>query len=242
VDRRIHRGERLVSPIVNKVLLGAVCVTFGLAAGTGYGSFMLRKERSAHERVAGDLEKKVAQVQQGLREEKSRTSTIEGQNRTLQSEMAKLKQQNGSLGAAAKELEDRLQSSAEQVKQLARQEASARSDTAAVEKRCAELCQAQVNELAKRCESAVQQMNGQKQALEAALKKVKEDLGRSFDDNRELCSIARDILDRVESRGSFAKLSEKEPITQLRRVELEKLIQDYGKKIDQKAVKPERPQ
>ncbi|MEM5788061.1 MAG: hypothetical protein AAGU11_12145 [Syntrophobacteraceae bacterium] len=231
-------------PVVQKVLLIMAYIAFGLAVGSGYGYYSLTNARHAFDHSLKEVEKKVAQVQHVAREEKNRVMNLEGQNRALQAEIGKLQKEKSSLEAEAMEFEGKLRLAAEKMKEL--EEAAARAavkvDYAAIEKRCAELARVQVDQVAKRCESAIEQLNSQKQLVEAALRSAKEDFDRCAGSNRELCSIAKDILNKYENKGFFNKVMEKEPFTQLKKVEIEKLVQDYGKKISENEVKTDKPQ
>lgn len=226
-------------PIVKKILLVLVGLAVGLSAGFGYGAYKLKNERNAHEQMAKGLEKKMAQLQHSLQEQKTRTTNLEGQNRTLQNEVAKVQGEKNSLEENAKELDEKLQLCGGKIKELVEAQATVKNDCSAVERKCAEVAQAQVNQVVKRCENLVEQVNNQKQTLENALRNSKEALDRCAGNNRELCSIAKEILGRYENKGFFTKVAEKEPFTQIKRVELEKLVQEYGKKIDENKVKVE---
>lgn len=229
-----------MSSIVRKLLLVLVGLIVGVSAGMGYGAYKLNKERNAHEHVVKEFEKKTTQAQHNLGEQKNRVVNLEGRNRSLQSQITKLEGERDSLAADAKELDEKLQLSAAKIKELVEAQAAVKNDCSAVEKKCAEVVQSQVNQVVKRCESAVAQINGQKDALESALKNEKEAYGKCAGNNRELCSIAKEILGRYENKGFFTKVMEKEPFTQIKKVELEKLVQEYDKKIDENRVKTEK--
>lgn len=55
--------------------------------------------------------------------------------------------------------------------------------------------------------------------------------------NAELVQINREVLGRYRKKGCFDALLQREPLTQLKRVEVENLVQEYQDQIDQNAFK-----
>ncbi|HUO44284.1 MAG TPA: hypothetical protein VMT94_05155 [Burkholderiales bacterium] len=55
--------------------------------------------------------------------------------------------------------------------------------------------------------------------------------------NLKLRNLAHEILDRYQNKGVFEGLLQREPFTQIKSVEIENLVQDYGEKIDDLGVK-----
>jgi len=51
--------------------------------------------------------------------------------------------------------------------------------------------------------------------------------------NTELVQINRELLDRYQKKGFFDALLQHEPLTQLKRVEIENVVQEYQDQIDQ---------
>jgi len=50
--------------------------------------------------------------------------------------------------------------------------------------------------------------------------------------NTELVQINRELLDRYQKKGVFDALLQREPLTQLKRVEIENTVQEYQDRID----------
>jgi DNA repair exonuclease SbcCD ATPase subunit len=57
-----------------------------------------------------------------------------------------------------------------------------------------------------------------------------------YDNNRKLLDLNREILAQYENKGVFDALRQKEPVTGLKQVEVENLVQDYRYKIDDLSV------
>jgi chromosome segregation ATPase len=55
-------------------------------------------------------------------------------------------------------------------------------------------------------------------------------------DNAELVEISRQLLDRYKKKGVWAALKDDEPITQMHRIRLEALAQDYHAEIEDHAL------
>lgn len=70
-------------------------------------------------------------------------------------------------------------------------------------------------------------------SLKSELKRTYQSLDKSEGNNARLCVIARELLDRFENKSVIGSLMEKEPFTQIKRVELEKLTEEYRERIDQ---------
>ncbi|HKU16671.1 MAG TPA: hypothetical protein VJQ52_19925 [Steroidobacteraceae bacterium] len=59
------------------------------------------------------------------------------------------------------------------------------------------------------------------------------ELKTCVDRNAGLYNLNTEVLDRMENRGFWSSLSEREPFTRLKRVELENLIDDYRYRADE---------
>src|SRR5208337_2866048 len=86
-------------------------------------------------------------------------------------------------------------------------------------------------------ETEIKRLSAEQQALQANLKKNQDGLERCEGNNARLCIIACDILGKYENKGVLTAFAQNEPLTQLKKVELEKYIQEYGQLIDQERVK-----
>ncbi len=79
------------------------------------------------------------------------------------------------------------------------------------------------------------------QEREKELKQLTADSQRKYDQcaehNARLYMIADELIHKYENKGVVSSLLEKEPFTQIKKVELEKLVQDYKDKIDQQKLK-----
>lgn len=56
--------------------------------------------------------------------------------------------------------------------------------------------------------------------------------------NQDLTEIAKDLIEKYKSKTIADVMAEKEPLTQIGKIELEKFVQEYGEKIDKEIIKP----
>ncbi len=219
-------------------------IALGLGSGLGYSVYTLDKERKANEQLVKGLEKKLANEQQKVKESKSRISNLEGQNRAVQNQLAKAQEEKSAVEEEVKGLQGKLVAAETSLKELADAQTSLKAGCAALEKQYTEAAKAQVEEIAsqfkKRYEAAVEQMNEQKGVLEASLKGTKESLDQCRSNNQSLGAISKELLQKYENKGFFQRAVENEPLTQFKKIELEKLVQEYSHKIDDQMVKAEK--
>lgn len=86
--------------------------------------------------------------------------------------------------------------------------------------------------------TAIDRLEADKQELESELDMTRRTRDRYFKHNHEMANIAQSILARYDEDGVFATtLLEVEPFTQIKKVELEKLIQGYLDQIDDQVIR-----
>lgn len=86
--------------------------------------------------------------------------------------------------------------------------------------------------------TAIDRLEANKQELESELDRTQRTRDRYFKHNHEMANIAQSILARYDEDGVFAKtILDVEPFTQIKKVELEKLIQEYLDQIDDKIIR-----
>jgi chromosome segregation ATPase len=73
--------------------------------------------------------------------------------------------------------------------------------------------------------------------LDSSLKSFQSRLENCIKKNARLCIIADELLKRYEDKGVISAIMSKEPVTQMERVELEKLVQEYREEINKQKEK-----
>jgi len=218
--------------MVVRALVILVVLVVGISAGFGFEHWQLEKERKVHQDKLNEANRKFALIQKRYTEEKALSYNLEGQKRSALEEVEKLRKDNEALGEAVRELKAGVVAYEEQNKQAVEKLARFKLALDEQEKRFAETVQA-----VRERETEVKRLSAEQQALQADLKKHREGLERCEGNNARLCIIAADILEKYEKKGVLTALSQNEPLTQLKKVELEKYVQEYRQQIDQEKVK-----
>jgi uncharacterized protein YxeA len=78
----------------------------------------------------------------------------------------------------------------------------------------------------------ISQLSGAKKDLEKNLARNQDKLERCTNANKELTSISKELLVKYKNKGVVSALAAKEPLTQIKKVELEEYVQEYSDKID----------
>lgn len=81
-------------------------------------------------------------------------------------------------------------------------------------------------------EKTIAGMNGQIREKESELKRTSKKLDICREHNERLCTISEDLVEMYKNKGLVKVFSVTEPLTQLRKVEMEKMIQLYKGKIE----------
>lgn len=87
-------------------------------------------------------------------------------------------------------------------------------------------------ETIKKHEKTIAGMNGQIREKEIELKRTSKKLDICREHNERLCTISEDLVEMYKKKGIVKVFSVTEPLTQLRKVEMEKLVQLYKGKIE----------
>jgi chromosome segregation ATPase len=211
--------------------MGTVCVvTFGALIALGVGLFQLRGERN---RVQGEndaLNERVVLLQKKYREEKARVgglqrakSALEGQKRTLQSELSKLQEENASLAAQRGTSEKALRGRVASLRARADELSKELSEVKAAH----EVLGNEHARSTKEYEERVNLLTAENQSMDAELKRQEQRLARCALNNVELCGLVDELLSKYESKGVMTSILQKEPFTQVEKAEMEKMLQEY---------------
>ena len=190
-------------------------------------------QRNALAARVQDLERKTALLQTKFTEEKALAaqllrakSTSEGQSASAQAELEQLKRDASSLREESKRraltLEQKANESAEAYARLkAERDETERHSTKSLREQ----------------EEQVKRLAAEKDRLERELAKANEKLSLYGTHNAKLCVIATELLEAYEKKGVLGALLQKEPFLQVKRVEVERLVQEYRDRIEQNRLK-----
>ncbi len=217
--------------ILVRIGLGIAILLVGLGAGLGYGQLQLGREQQIHQKEMNLMNRKIALLTKKASDEREARSGSEGRSRSLQAEVDKLRKENGEQAEAVKKLEAEAQSSQAKLKETTEEVARMKTARDEVSAQLAQVLQA-----AKDLEGQAKLLASGKQTLETSLAKVNQDLDTCRNHNARLCLIADEMLKRQQSRSAVGTLIQNEPLTQIGRVTLEKLTQEYKDKIEQEKL------
>ena len=233
------RGTRVTARLAYILLM----FSLGTNAVLWYSRIQLVKQqdllqedvRGAEKRMAL-IKKKKSEESQIIRDQQSRersslaeqVQTAEERVGMLQKETSSISQQYESLQAQKKKLELELQTLASQKEEIMKSGEKTKKElaelTAAHEK-----VQQNVKQLTEEKENV-------KKTLESELEKVRQKLGQCESHNARLCAIANELINKYRTKGLVNTLLQKEPFTQLKRVEVDELMQEYQEKIEQQKL------
>ena len=178
-----------------------------LAAGVGLLPAFASAQAAPEAKLRDQLRQTILQMRQ-LEDE---NASLKAQLATATAAQADAKKLQGSLGAARKR--------AARADELEQEQQVLRNDYQQLQKAYLEMSEAY--------KSGQDKSN----TLGGQVKETQQQLGVCTTHNEHLADLSGELLARYRDRGFFDVLLAKEPVTGLRRVELEKLEQDYRGKI-----------
>jgi hypothetical protein len=84
----------------------------------------------------------------------------------------------------------------------------------------------------------MRQIETDRTALRQTLSTRDQDLKVCVDHNRALYQLNKEVLTRLDKHSVFSRLAESEPFTQIKRVQLENLVDDYQTRADEQLLHP----
>jgi chromosome segregation ATPase len=188
-------------------------------------SCMLAFSANAQVQRSGNADARVAQQLQQLTSERS---ALQAENSKLKQELEQAKAQLLKTGAATKTLESRNRAL----------EASAGRGTAASQQAEEQLerTRAQMQELVtkfRETAETLREVETERATVKGQLATKEREFKTCVDRNAGLYNLNVEVLDRMENRGFWSSVAEREPFTRLKRVELENLIDEYKYRADE---------
>ena len=225
-----------------KIVIPLVALSVGLIVGLGLGNSKIKKEQKFYQDKIKEANRRIAFLQEKMTEEKSGAVSVEQQCQGELDKLDKLQNEKKALGEQLARLKEQLQPL--EMKAKDSDEASAKAKK--LEMKVKELDEAsaktkkelqEMERSSKDLDREVKKVTGEKQALQAELKKKDQDFGQCVTNNAELCIIADELLKKYQNKGIGAVILQKEPLTQIEKVELEKIVQQYQEEIGQRKIK-----
>jgi chromosome segregation ATPase len=183
--------------------------------------------------LAADADDPTARARAALRASTQRIRELEDQNATLQAKSAEADR-------AKQELTAKLDADEKALADLHKQ---ADSDKAAIDKASADL-QSQRDSTAKwqasyqEAADAARTRDGDAKRLDATLTQTRERMTTCEGKNAQLYKLSEEVLDLYDKRGILDAIASDEPVTKLKRVDIENLMQDYEDKFRANKIAP----
>lgn len=215
-----------------RVVPGVAALGVALIAAFAYGQHQLSNERRIHEGKAADFNKKYALLQKRYTEERDLRVSLEGQKRSHQGELERLRKEHAAMNEEGTNLTQQLAALETRNKELGK----SLSQFDAAWRTWQEKTQQMMGAVRERDE-AIKQLSADRQRLEGELKVARAEAAQRGANNARLCLIAEDLLEAYRNKGVFRTLLENEPLTQIKKVELEHLVQNYRELIDKETVR-----
>lgn len=169
-----------------------------------------------------------ARIVQQLQQVTAEKSKLQQDNDALKKELEGLKAKTAQAGAEQAKLQQRVREL-----ELAgtRLQSKTGNDDEALER-----SRAQLQELITKFRETAQTLKEteiERDGLRTAQSTQERELATCVDKNAQIYLLSSEVLDRMENRGMWSTLREKEPFTKLSRVRLENLVDDYRYRIDE---------
>ena len=227
------------------IKIAVVVLAFGVGLGGGllYGNSQVKKERAAAQDAIGKIDHRMALLQKKYLETKNQSVQFqraqmkaEGEKNSLLAEVDLLREENGQL----KTENDRL------IQSLQNNAAGANARFAEIQERYERLKEASL-ELRNKCNQYIsdlqdknREISGNLETMKTAVKVEKIRVGRSDRceaKNAELTSIVNELLSEYEEKGVITSILQMEPLTQIQKVEIEHLLQEYRDRVRKSQVR-----
>jgi len=181
----------------------------------------------------------VGLLQRKYAEEKARAAalartklTLESKQRALQTEIERLEKESASVltenKAISEELKRKAQACQASLEKLSQQCAKLKVEHDTLEGKYAQKV--------KDCDGKVSQLSAEKTTLESEIKRQGQRLERCQTHNARLCVIADELVEKYKNKGITSSILQKEPFTQLEKVEIEEIVQEYKEKIEEQKL------
>jgi len=220
------------------IIIGLILCGFGLSGTLLYGNMKLKKEIRLGQEMIDDLNKKKEGIYKKYQEKNSLSTQLSRTKSSLeaavvknQEEVKKLVQEKDNSLAGKKILESDME---EKAKNIASLEADIKNLKTQLEDALQEKKEAETKHLSDISDlgKKLNDLGQEKKDLQADVKKVNQELDKSRTHNAELCILAEEILKGYKNKGVFTSMLEKEPFTKVKKVELERYVQEYQDKIE----------
>ena len=229
-----------------KVVYILLFLSVGTGFVLGYYHIKLTKERTALQHKVEVLNKKVALLRNKYSEKRvlaeqqmREKSALAGQKRALEAEVERLGKENMSmleenkaLNALKEKLKNETLSLKANIEELSEKYSKVKTELADFELKYGRVIMGFDQDL--------KRMAAEKKTLRSEVRKERHKFNRCETKNAKLCLIANELIEKYRDKGIVGTLMQKEPFTQLKKVEIEKFMQEYKEKIEEQKLERKR--
>jgi len=228
--------------VKKKILAGALGLVVVLSLGLVYAHMQLASEEKVHQAKLKEMNQRLSQTQRKFIEERTLHTSLEDDKQAVESQLEALQKEKEHLLSENKQLKSKADDLDVRATSLDKKVASLDVRATSLDTKNAQLSERLAKVEADRAASDLKarQTFQTLQEREKELKQLTADSHRKYDQcaehNARLYTISEELVRKYESKGVMKSLLEKEPLTQIQKVELEKIAQDYKDKIDQQKL------
>ncbi|WP_028319100.1 hypothetical protein [Desulfobulbus elongatus] len=221
---------------LGRTLVGLVVL--GFAAG-GYGLYRLDTERKGLRKqvealgIRGELLQKKYNEQKAVANAMRRAAQeVESRARTMAANLATMEKEKQHLEGMVAEHEQKL---AAMQKDCEETVASHEQRYGALQTSFEQLKEESTRIITEKNQH-ISQLTHERETLDASLKQEIFQRKRCVEQNARFAVLTEELVQQYENKGIFGALGQIEPFTQLKKVELEKMCQEYRDKIDENTL------
>lgn len=218
-----------------------IVITGGVCAG-GYIGYTLYQERNHLQSELTKSEKRGDLLQRKYAQEKAKAGALmrtkqalEGRIRAMQTQIDEAVQEKAVLQEQLQNVESRLADKTKHLKERIEQLA-ARIDTIKASRDEVVAKYREKVAIIKENEEKIAQLSEDLQRTGFELKQTGRRLENCRGNNERLCLITEELVEKYKNKGVVGTLMVTEPFTQLEKVEVEKLVQEYTSQIEKEKI------
>lgn len=174
-----------------------------------------------------------AQLMQQMQQLASERTALQAENTKLKTELEKLRKESEGTKKSQDAVEQRGRASQAALARSASDKERVEADLTREKERLQELV-GRFRETA----TTLRDVETDRSAVKLSLAQREQELKACVDRNAKLYDLNKEVLAKLEDQGFLSALARKEPFTQLKRVQLENLVDDYRGKAQDQLVTP----
>ncbi len=221
--------------------LGVAGIIVGLVLGLAYGHLQIESQQKASQIKMKQMNQRMAQAERKHEHDLAdQQSSFEDERRQVQDAGEKLQKEKDDLAAENKELKARVEVLTVQSATVEQKRAQAETKAAAQKSKNQELTALLAKTETEKKDLAQKQHQTLKalQEREKDLKALNGSYDRCAENNVRLYDIGQELVKQYQNKGLMRTIVQNEPFTQVKKVELEKLVQEYLDRIDKQKLEP----